>query len=67
MIAFFKGKGVGLLAGIQIENKTHQQTILACAKLFEAKMASFVKAYRDQQIKKLRQRTPDKPAKKIIA
>ena len=65
VMSYFNGKAVGLLSNIEFESRAHHECVAVASKLFEAKMATFVKAYRDQQMQKLKQRARA-PAKPII-
>lgn len=46
-MAYFKGKLVELMGEFKPLSEAHHNAILAASKQFEAKMARFVKAYRD--------------------
>lgn len=48
VMAYFKGKAQGALAGVNFESQSHHKSIVAAGKLFETQMAGFIKAYRDQ-------------------
>lgn len=48
VMAYFKGKLVELMGKFKPVSEAHHNAIMAASKLFEAQMACFVKAYRDQ-------------------
>lgn len=67
IIAYFKGKAQGIVGDAKAENQSQHKVIVEATKLVEAKMAFFIKAYRDQQLSKLGQRKPKpkKPTRKV--
>ena len=47
VMAYFKGKLVGIMGQHRAISDPHMKALQAAAKLFETQMACFVKAYRD--------------------